>query len=135
MTYEQAAYFRLLLLLGFPEPLDAFFDAALVEEDSLSDVILSLVDFTMLGPIPRFRRQALGRAVRSLLAGYKSPVRQQYLKPLLVNTGLHWIIDLELRRRHQPTPIRRSYDALLIARHIEFLMCVFEDCPDVDFLM
>lgn len=104
-------------------------------EVDLAKLILSLVDFTMLGPIPRFRRQALGRAVRSLLAGYKSPVRQQYLKPLLVNTGLHWIIDLELRRRHQPTPIRRSYDALLIARHIEFLMCVFEDCPDVDFLM
>ena len=44
MTHEQAAYFRLLLLLGFPEPLDAFFDAALEEEDPLSDVILSLVD-------------------------------------------------------------------------------------------
>ena len=44
MTYEQAAYFRLLLLLGFPEPLDAFFDDALEREDPLSDVILSLVD-------------------------------------------------------------------------------------------
>lgn len=44
MTYEQAAYFRLLLLLGYPEPLDSFFDAALEDEEPLSEVILALVD-------------------------------------------------------------------------------------------
>lgn len=44
MTHEQTAYFRLLLLLGYPEPLDDYFDDALERENPLSDAILTLVD-------------------------------------------------------------------------------------------
>ena len=42
MTYEYAAYFRLLLLCGYNDELEEYVDAALVEEDPLSDIILEL---------------------------------------------------------------------------------------------
>lgn len=43
MTYEYAAYFRLLLLCGYSDELQQYVDKALVEEEPLSDVVLELV--------------------------------------------------------------------------------------------
>lgn len=42
MTYEYAAYLRLLLLCGYNDELQRYVDIALVEEDPLSDVVLEL---------------------------------------------------------------------------------------------
>lgn len=42
MTYEYAAYFRLLLLCGYNDELQQYVDKALVEEEPLSDVVLEL---------------------------------------------------------------------------------------------
>lgn len=42
MTYEYAAYFKLLLLCGYPQELERYVDAALEEEEPLSDIILAL---------------------------------------------------------------------------------------------
>lgn len=42
MTYEQAAYFRLLILCGYRDELNKFIDDALAEQNPLSNVILDL---------------------------------------------------------------------------------------------
>jgi hypothetical protein len=99
----------------------------------LAQLILSLVDFTMPGPVSGLRRQSLISAVRTLLEGYDAPARRLYLKPFLVRTGLQWIIDLELRRRLHDRSIRRLHDSLLLARQTEFLMYVLEDRTQVNF--
>lgn len=102
-------------------------------EMDLAQLILSLVDFTMPGPVSGLRRQSLIRAVRTLLEGYDAQARGLNLKPFLVRTGLQWVIDLELRRRLHDRSLRRLHDSLLLARQTEFLMYVLEDRPQVDF--
>lgn len=42
MTYEQAAYFKLLLLCGYADELQRYIENALAEQDPLSNVILEL---------------------------------------------------------------------------------------------
>ena len=42
MTLEKAAYFRLLLLLGYDEELKAYVDQALEEQESISEIVLAL---------------------------------------------------------------------------------------------
>lgn len=42
MTYEQAVYFRLLLICGYTEELDTFVDAALKKQEPITDIILNL---------------------------------------------------------------------------------------------
>ena len=42
MTYEYAAYFRLLLLCGYKDELQQYVEKALLEQDPLSDVVLEL---------------------------------------------------------------------------------------------
>ena len=42
MTYEYAAYFRILLLCGYNNELEQYVDNALIEQDPLSDIILEL---------------------------------------------------------------------------------------------
>ncbi len=42
MTYEYAAYFRLLLLCGYEDELQQYINNALIEQDPLTDIILSL---------------------------------------------------------------------------------------------
>ncbi len=42
MTYEYAAYFKLLLLCGYQEELQQYINQALLEQDPISDIILSL---------------------------------------------------------------------------------------------
>lgn len=42
MTYEYATYFKLLLLCGYQDELQQYVDNALIEQDPLSDIILSL---------------------------------------------------------------------------------------------
>ncbi len=42
MTYEYAAYFKLLLLCGYKEELQQYIDNALMEQNPISDIILSL---------------------------------------------------------------------------------------------
>ncbi len=43
MTYEYAAYLRLLLLCGYREELDGYIDNALMTQSSLSDLTLALL--------------------------------------------------------------------------------------------
>lgn len=43
MTYEYAVYFKLLLLCGYKDDMEQFLDAALVEQNPLSDIVLELV--------------------------------------------------------------------------------------------
>lgn len=43
MTYEYAVYFQLLLLCGYKDDMEQFLDAALEEQDPLSDIVLELV--------------------------------------------------------------------------------------------
>lgn len=42
MTYEQAAFFKILLSLGYREELNSFINTALEAEEPLSDIILEL---------------------------------------------------------------------------------------------
>lgn len=42
LTYEEACYFENMLLLGFSEGYDAWFDQTLATEDPLSDLMLAL---------------------------------------------------------------------------------------------
>ena len=42
MTYEYAVYYKLLLLCGYKDDLEQYLDAALMEQDPLSDVVLEL---------------------------------------------------------------------------------------------
>ncbi len=42
MTYEYAAYFKLLILCGYKDELQQYIDHALTEQDPLSDIILAL---------------------------------------------------------------------------------------------
>ena len=42
MTYEDAVYFKLVLLCGYKDELQAYVDKALIEQDPLSDVVLKL---------------------------------------------------------------------------------------------
>ena len=42
MTFEQAAYFRLLLLCGYGEELEKYLDTALEEQEPLTDIVLEL---------------------------------------------------------------------------------------------
>ena len=42
MTYEQAAYFRVLLLCGYSEEFDAFLESAVKDQERVSDVVLEL---------------------------------------------------------------------------------------------
>ena len=42
MTYENAVYFKITLLCGYKEELQAYVDQALVEQDPLSNVVLEL---------------------------------------------------------------------------------------------
>lgn len=42
MTYEYAVYFKLLLLCGYKDELQAYINNALIEQNPLSDVILEL---------------------------------------------------------------------------------------------
>lgn len=43
MTYEYAIYFKLLLLCGYKDEMEQFIDAALVEQEPLSYIVLELV--------------------------------------------------------------------------------------------
>ena len=42
MTYEYAVYFKLLLLCGYQEELQQYINQALLEQDPISDIVLSL---------------------------------------------------------------------------------------------
>lgn len=42
MTYEYAVFFKLLLLCGYQEELQQYVDKALIEQNPISDIILSL---------------------------------------------------------------------------------------------
>lgn len=42
MTYEYAVYFKLLLLCGYQEELQQYIDKALIEQNPVSDIILTL---------------------------------------------------------------------------------------------
>ena len=42
MTYEYAVYYKLLLLCGYKDELQRYIDDALVDQDSLSDIVLEL---------------------------------------------------------------------------------------------
>ena len=102
-------------------------------EGDLAQLILSLVDLTAPGPIPALRRRLLTRAIGALLEGYKAPAHQLKLKPYLLRTGLAWIIDLEIRRSHQVSRLRRLQDSLLLARQQEFLIEVLTNSPHLAF--
>lgn len=56
MTYEYAAYLKLLLLCGYPDELQKYIDDALAEQDSLSDVVLEL---STVGDDPKKRLSVL----------------------------------------------------------------------------
>lgn len=62
MTYECAAYFRLLLLCGYKDELQQYVEKALLEQDPLSDVVLELSlsgsnDKKMLSVLNEYLRQ------------------------------------------------------------------------------
>lgn len=62
MTYEYAAYFKLLLLCGYRNELQQYIDDALVEQDPLSDIVLELSaagadDKSMLSVLNEYLRQ------------------------------------------------------------------------------
>ncbi len=42
MTYEQALYFKLLLLIGYQDELEEYIENALVEQNPITEPILSL---------------------------------------------------------------------------------------------
>lgn len=56
MPYEYAVYFKLLLLCGFPEELQQYVEQALLEQDPLSEIILSL---SLTGSDPGLRLSVL----------------------------------------------------------------------------
>ena len=62
MTYEDAVYFKLVLLCGYKDELQAYVDKALIEQDPLSDVVLKLSavgadDKKMLSVLNEYLRQ------------------------------------------------------------------------------
>lgn len=62
MTYEDAVYFKLVLLCGYKDELQAYVDKALIEQDPLSDVVLQLSavgadDKKMLSVLNEYLRQ------------------------------------------------------------------------------
>ena len=42
MTFEYAAYFKLLLLCGYNDELQKYIDTALIEQNPISDIVLEL---------------------------------------------------------------------------------------------
>lgn len=42
MTHEYAVFFKLLLLCGYKDDMEQYLDAALIEQNPISDVVLEL---------------------------------------------------------------------------------------------
>lgn len=61
MTYEYAAFFKLLLLCGYKDDMEQYLDTALEEQDPLSDVVLEL---SLSGPNDKNKLSILNEYLR-----------------------------------------------------------------------
>lgn len=86
MSYEYAAFFRLLLLCGYSDDMERYLDTALAEQDPLTDIVLELA--------------WAGSDGKKKLSALNSYLRQIKDSDIDYNGSVFWLVMAFLKRKY-----------------------------------